>query len=195
MIPYKSNLLTAVPKTLEVRLEVMKAIRSLSTEHEDEQARQGQIEPARNCRASDQIEETVREACRELALQVRGYLRKFDPNEPRVPAGNPDGGQWTTEGGGASSDAIPENSHSATQAKAPPGSSRGTVESTHSIDRQPPQLVARRISPAREAECEEQHDRDIFHCKMVGLRSCYQQAALRYANCLAGLDIPPLIYF
>jgi hypothetical protein len=24
----------------------------------------------------------------------------FNPNEPRVPAGNPDGGQWTTCGGG-----------------------------------------------------------------------------------------------
>jgi hypothetical protein len=26
-------------------------------------------------------------------------LRKYDPDEPRVPAGNPDGGQWTSEGG------------------------------------------------------------------------------------------------
>ena len=24
---------------------------------------------------------------------------KYDPNQPRVPAGNPDGGQWTAEGG------------------------------------------------------------------------------------------------
>ncbi|QND50696.1 hypothetical protein HB779_10005 [Phyllobacterium sp. 628] len=29
-------------------------------------------------------------------------LRKFDPDQPRVPAGNPDGGQWT--GGGAGND-------------------------------------------------------------------------------------------
>jgi HK97 family phage portal protein len=29
-------------------------------------------------------------------------LRKYDPDEPRVPAGNPDGGQWTAEGGDAS---------------------------------------------------------------------------------------------
>jgi hypothetical protein len=26
----------------------------------------------------------------------------FNPNQPRVPAGNPDGGQWTSEGGGGS---------------------------------------------------------------------------------------------
>lgn len=25
--------------------------------------------------------------------------RKFNPNQPRVPAGNPDGGQWTDGGG------------------------------------------------------------------------------------------------
>lgn len=26
---------------------------------------------------------------------------KYDPNQPRVPAGNPDGGQWTYDGGGS----------------------------------------------------------------------------------------------
>jgi len=31
-------------------------------------------------------------------------LRKYDPDEPRVPAGNPDGGQWTSEGEGNDSD-------------------------------------------------------------------------------------------
>jgi hypothetical protein len=30
------------------------------------------------------------------------WLRKYNPDQPRVPAGNPDGGQWTNEGGGAS---------------------------------------------------------------------------------------------
>jgi hypothetical protein len=115
----------AVPKTLETRIEIMKAIHKLMAE-----------------------------------LAADSSARKFDPNQPRVPAGNPDGGQWTAEGAG-------------------PGGAT---------------LVARRISPAREAECEAQHIRDIFQCKMVGLPSCYEQANLRYANCLAGLDIPPLIY-
>jgi hypothetical protein len=27
-------------------------------------------------------------------------IKAFDPNQPRVPAGNPDGGQWTSGGGG-----------------------------------------------------------------------------------------------
>lgn len=31
------------------------------------------------------------------------YERKYSPDQPRVPAGNRDGGQWTGEGGGAAS--------------------------------------------------------------------------------------------
>jgi hypothetical protein len=31
------------------------------------------------------------------------YARKYDPNQPRVPAGNAAGGQWTSEGGSPSS--------------------------------------------------------------------------------------------
>lgn len=39
------------------------------------------------------------------ALILRETLRKanFDPNQPRSPAGSPNGGQWTREGGGPSS--------------------------------------------------------------------------------------------
>jgi hypothetical protein len=45
-----------------------------------------------------------------------------------------------------------------------------------------------------QAECEDMHRRDLFHCKMVGLPSCYAQAYLRYTNCLNGRQIPPLNY-
>jgi hypothetical protein len=45
-----------------------------------------------------------------------------------------------------------------------------------------------------QAECEDMHRRDLFHCKMVGLSSCYAQAYLRYVNCLDGKRIPPLNY-
>ena len=47
---------------------------------------------------------------------TREQARKanFNPNQPRVAAGNPDGGQWTSEGGGLTdsrilSDATPDN--------------------------------------------------------------------------------------
>ena len=34
-------------------------------------------------------------------MQLTQVLRKFNPDQPRVPAGNPDGGQWTSDGAGA----------------------------------------------------------------------------------------------
>jgi hypothetical protein len=34
------------------------------------------------------------------ASSLSTLLAKYDPNQPRVPAGNPDGGQWTSWGGG-----------------------------------------------------------------------------------------------
>ena len=49
------------------------------------------------------------------AERTRRALKAFNPNQPRVPAGNPDGGQWTSgDGGGRNdprvlSDAIPDN--------------------------------------------------------------------------------------
>lgn len=40
--------------------------------------------------------ENVIESARRVALLLKA---NFDPNQPRVPAGNPDGGQWTRVGG------------------------------------------------------------------------------------------------
>jgi hypothetical protein len=37
-------------------------------------------------------------------LALRRFARKYRPDQPRVPAGNPDGGQWTSEGGGPRDD-------------------------------------------------------------------------------------------
>ena len=43
-------------------------------------------------------------AARLAPSSVLAPLAKYDPNQPRVPAGNPDGGQWTSGGGPASGD-------------------------------------------------------------------------------------------
>jgi len=37
------------------------------------------------------------------ARHIAGHRSHFNPNQPRVPAGNPDGGQWTSAGGGTGS--------------------------------------------------------------------------------------------
>jgi hypothetical protein len=39
-------------------------------------------------------------------LKLRHALRKYNPNQPRVPAGNPDGGRWTDGGGPAGSEST-----------------------------------------------------------------------------------------
>ena len=39
----------------------------------------------------------------EAAVQRLAALAKYSPDQPRVPKGNPDGGQWTREGGAAAS--------------------------------------------------------------------------------------------
>src|SRR5947209_5682205 len=45
----------------------------------------------------------------ELKLCRLGYLlRKHSTDQPRVPAGSPDGGQWTSGGGGGGADGSAE---------------------------------------------------------------------------------------
>lgn len=100
-----------------------------------------------------------------LRKLARSVEAKFNPNQPRVPAGNPDGGQWIDAGGAPIASGEPMDFSS-----------------------------MRRISIDLEEECWAQHGRDIFHCRMVGVPACYEQAKLRYANCLVGLPIPPLNY-
>jgi hypothetical protein len=106
-----------------------------------------------------------------LALKSELLLRKYSPDQPRVPGGNPDGGRWTG-GSGPTGD--------------------GSSPALRRTDRS--QFASRRISAAREQFCEDQYRRDAFHCTMVGLPSCHAQAMLRYSNCLAGRPIPPLNY-
>jgi len=81
----------AMPQLPHVHLEIAKAIRTLTRSN-------GQWSEA-----SDEIAKfrSDRDELAEIARYVRQILRKegFNPNEPQVPAGNPDGGQWTREGG------------------------------------------------------------------------------------------------
>jgi hypothetical protein len=102
MIPYKSHLATTVPESSEARLEIMRAIRALSMQHEDEKIRRRHAEIAAIRRDLDEIAGSFCEAWHEWESQVRSEIRsalqKYNPDEPRVPKGNPDGGQWTRDG-------------------------------------------------------------------------------------------------
>ncbi len=106
MIPYKSPLLTAVPQTLEKRLEIMNAIRALAV-RDDALLRQRQAEIAAARRDFELLRhslpgllrQAIEEARRDCDLRLRSHVIKYSPDQPRVPAGDPDGGQWTSEGG------------------------------------------------------------------------------------------------
>src|SRR5208282_5821238 len=95
-----SRRLYAVPQTMEAWLEIMHAMRTLAA-HDDERLRQRRAEIASMRGELEEISQEVRKFSREWPLLVRSELRKagFNPDEPRVPAGNPDGGQWTEDGG------------------------------------------------------------------------------------------------
>jgi hypothetical protein len=89
---------------LHVQLEIAKAIRALATPNQDQHVSR-QTEPAVAHTEGGPIAQIVRELLRDL------HKAGFNPNEPRVPAGSPDGGQWTRDGGNGAviSDATPDN--------------------------------------------------------------------------------------
>jgi hypothetical protein len=92
----------AVPQTLAKRLEIAQAIRVLVQQDETER-----LQKIKRPEAAPNIHEMIHD----FVVDLRRELRKagFDPNEPRVPAGNPDGGQWTRGGGDSLSDETPDN--------------------------------------------------------------------------------------
>jgi hypothetical protein len=93
----------------------------------------------------------------------RSLLKDFDPDQPRVPAGNPDGGQWTSGGGAAENQ---DNGNTNT-------------------------VAAARPKPT-ELECDAQYERDLIICRMLRSSACYGQAMARYAACISGRPIPSL---
>lgn len=54
--------------------------------------------------------------------------------------------------------------------------------------------IASRISPTREADCEEQLKFDAVTCRAVGTPSCWRQIMFRYSQCLIGGYIPPIYH-
>ncbi len=106
MIPYKPNVLTSVPQTLEKRREVVQSLGTLLAQG-DEGIRRRQAEVAELHRDFDLLRRSlpgllrlaIADVRRDCDPRLRSYVIKFSPDQLRVPAGNPDGGQWTSEGG------------------------------------------------------------------------------------------------
>ena len=98
MTPYRSSLQTAVPVSLEKRLEIVNAIRALAAQDESDQLGKRRADIAALRRDFEKLREEVLELWRRCEPRLRSYVIKFSPDQPRVSAGNPDGGQWTNEG-------------------------------------------------------------------------------------------------
>jgi hypothetical protein len=92
---------SAMPRTLHAQLEIAKAIRTLLAPDDDEPLRRRRTEIAAIRGELEAIKLEFQKAGEEcLALgktELRAALaKKYNPDQPRVSAGNRDGGQWTS---------------------------------------------------------------------------------------------------
>lgn len=92
MIAHKSHRANAVPQSPEARLEIVKAIHALATQDKDERLRQRRAELILIRRELRQIALALHELKCACDPRRRSYVIKYSPDQPRVPAGNPDGG-------------------------------------------------------------------------------------------------------
>jgi hypothetical protein len=137
----------------------------------------------------DALVREVRKLGKELPVlvmaELQSELKKYSPDQPRVPAGNSKGGQWTAEGSGDDTD---EESDS----KRPSALTvEGQVGTRTPSGKQTKITVAARSSQAA-SDCDAQYAADIVLCRLVRTPLCYEQAMERYAACLAGKPLPPL---
>ncbi|WP_336486452.1 hypothetical protein [Methylobacterium nigriterrae] len=105
----------------------------------------------------------------DLQISINRLLllfKDYTPDQPRAPAGQADGGQWISVGDPTESAEI---------------DSMGSIKPQN-------------INNSSQEFCDDQYKRDIFQCRMVGLRSCYAQAMVSLIACERGNPIPPLNY-
>ena len=98
---------STVPRTLHAQLEIAEAMRMLMAPDEAELLYQRRAEIAAIRGELEAIKRDFQKAGEECLALVKAELRaalakNYNPDQPRVPAGNRDGGQWTSgsEAGG-----------------------------------------------------------------------------------------------
>jgi hypothetical protein len=111
MKPPLPRIESAVPRTLQARHEIAKAVRTLTAPNRDDPLRQRRAEIAAIRQDLEALAREIPRAFKEASALVKAELRaalakKYNPGQPRVPAGSRDGGQWTNgdESGGGASD-------------------------------------------------------------------------------------------
>jgi hypothetical protein len=108
--------------------------------------------------------------------------RKFDANQPRVPKGEPEGGQWTSDGG---SDQTTGSAAAGTNDQ-----QTSDVSTTADTDNQLGGLK----TADRATGCLAQYKLDVDICRIVRTASCWRQAGFRLGQCMAGGYIPPIYH-
>jgi hypothetical protein len=153
------------------------------------------IEHARRVQAALRAEVDELKAAR---ARQRLEEAKYSPDQPRVPAGNTRGGQWTDRSGGQSTVAGPASDIGQSQDADPThpmgNVATGDVTGLSELDGSPNIREGEFDMAARgnEAECDLQYKRDKLICNLVRTPLCWAQAAERYAACLSGRPIPML---
>jgi hypothetical protein len=104
MKPPPSHSESAVPRTLHAQLEIAKAIRMPMAPDDDTPLRRRRAELAAMRGELETMKRDLHKASEECLALVKAALRaalakKYNPDQARVPAGNRDGGQWTSGGG------------------------------------------------------------------------------------------------
>lgn len=92
---------SCVPRTLHTRLAIAGAIRELMAPEQPLRQRRAEITALR--RDLELVAGDFRTFVQAVVLakaELLAEFKKYSPDQPRVSAGNPDGGQWTTEDGG-----------------------------------------------------------------------------------------------
>jgi hypothetical protein len=99
MNPYRPHRQSAVPQTLHARLEIVNAIRTLFGLDDDAllPRRAGIATLRRDFQAfARDLPRTLEEAAKQVKAELCSELKKYSPNQPRVPKGEHGGGQWTS---------------------------------------------------------------------------------------------------
>ena len=98
MHPHRPHRLTAVPPTLHARLEIAGAMQALADESRDDALRRRRAELAGLRRELEEIPQLLQQLHNDVLKALRAELRKYSRDQPRVAAGSPEGGQWTSQG-------------------------------------------------------------------------------------------------
>ncbi len=153
MTIYKFTRLTA-PPTLEKQREMLEAFRTLASQ-DDELIQQRRAEIAAIRRELEDIRRFIdafrRQATEEVRTEILKELkaRKYSPDQPRVPAGSPHGGEWTS--GGATSAPVagehpssgrgPQYAQAQTGRRSDASSSSSPISSSNIPDQSPKRPV------------------------------------------------------